>query len=74
VVDATGEPSIRSEREAMPAVEVALAMRVTVLVTVAPLLGDVIEVEMPVALITNDMGSDCGEPLAPGAEIVAVAL
>jgi hypothetical protein len=58
----------------MPAVEVALAERVMVLVTVAPAVGKRRTAEMPVVLIVKDTGTYWGEPVAPEAEIVAVAL
>jgi hypothetical protein len=72
--DPKGTPSSRNWMEETPTVEVGLAARVTVLVTVAPFAGEVTETETPVALIVKDTGRLWGEPVAPDAEIVAVAL
>jgi hypothetical protein len=45
----------------MPTVEVAVAAIVTTPETVALLLGDVIEVPIPVALTMSVTRNDCGE-------------
>jgi len=58
----------------MPAVDVAVAAIVTVLETVAPFAGDVIEVEIPAEVITRLTPSACGELEALGSAMVAVAL
>jgi hypothetical protein len=58
----------------MPAVEVAVAVTVTVPETVAPFAGEVIDVETPVLLIVNVTGTVCGELEAFGSAMVAVAL
>jgi hypothetical protein len=42
--------------------------------TVAPLAGEVIEVPIPVELMTKDTGIVCGELEGAGSEMVAVAL
>jgi hypothetical protein len=47
---------------------------VTEFETVAPLLGDIMEAEMPVALTDRTTGIVCGEFEAAGSAIVAVAL
>src|ERR1039458_9516907 len=74
VVDATDEPSIRSEREAMPAVEVADAVMDAVPERVVPSTGAVIVADTPVLLIVSVTGIVCGELEAAGSLIVAVAL
>jgi hypothetical protein len=58
----------------MPTVEVAVAKRETVPVAIAPLLGESNVVPMPVVLTVKVTGIVCGEPMAPDAVIVAVAL
>ena len=58
----------------MPTVEVAVTVTGTVLETVAPFVGEVIEAEIPVLLIVNITGIVCGELEAAGSLTVAVAL
>ena len=74
----TAEPKLELSSsnwtEAMPAVEVAVAVIVTVPEIVAPSVGDVMVAETPVALIVKVTGMLCGELEALGSEIVAVAL
>jgi hypothetical protein len=67
-------PSRKNCTEVMPTVEVGTAVTGTVLVTMAPFKGDVIATDTPVALITRVTGIFCGEPVAPAAVMVAVAL
>lgn len=74
VVDATGEPSIRSEREAMLTVEVADAVMDAFPERVVPSTGAVIVADAPVLLIVSVTGIVCGELEALGSLIVAVAL
>jgi hypothetical protein len=58
----------------MPTVEVGVAVTATVLVTVVPFAGAVIVAETPVLLMVNTTGIACGELVALGSAIVAVAL
>src|ERR1039458_7001848 len=74
VVDATGEPSIRSEREAMPAVEVADAVMDAVPERIVPSTGAAMVADTPVLLIVSVTGIVCGELEAAGSLTVAVAL
>jgi hypothetical protein len=67
-------PSKENWTDAMPTVEVGIAVKDIVLVTTAPLGGVSMRIETPVALTVNITGSDCGLFVAPAAAIVAVAL
>ena len=69
-----GLPSRENWTEAMPAVEVAVAVTGMVLMTVAPFAGAVIVTETPVLLTVSETGMVCGELEAFGSAIVAVAL